>query len=326
MNDAPSVAVIGGYVMDHVMVVSGQLVKGTGNPVRCTRRPGGAGRNIAIALAGAGCRPRPLGRLGDDDAGDIVASDLREAGIDISHMNRSGATTVVTVIIENAERTFLIPDGDTTRTSPIADLLTDTTLEDINALHISGHVLARDPKPDLTARRLHELRQRGIHLSTESPDLQEITGDPQDYREILRHSRFHTLFANHEEATALGALPRPSQHRRLSSNDVGLADISVITAAQHATTVVVGGSHAAMTVEVPPVSDVTDTTGAGDAFAAGYLAALLASPREVAALECSAMRIHSKQIRHAVEAGHLHASRLLRHRTSSQRVLDEITP
>jgi len=69
------------------------------------------------------------------------------------------------------------------------------------------------------------------------------------------------LFANHDEADALGIGDEPPPGLTVVVKD-GPRPVTVL-----------GAGTAPIRVPVPPVADVRDTTGAGDAFAAGVLAA-----------------------------------------------------
>lgn len=102
--------VVGPVALDWVLHVNvlpspGEFVQGSG----FFKRPGGAGSNVAIALANAGCDVTIVGYVGDDDPGNVMVRSLTTAGVKIDFLRRLvGPTSEVMILIDaTGERTML---------------------------------------------------------------------------------------------------------------------------------------------------------------------------------------------------------------------------
>jgi sugar/nucleoside kinase (ribokinase family) len=132
---------------------------------------------------------------------------------------------------------------------------------DCDVLHLSGYSLQREPIAAASARAAELARPRGARVSV---DLSTWTGIDDVFRERVRSLEPDLVFAGERERDTFGAL-----------------DTEWVVKRGEAGVVVDGAEHAALAV------DVVDTTGAGDAFAAGFLVGGVALGLEAAARCCS---------------------------------------
>ena len=102
--------VVGPVALDWVLHVSvlprsGEFVQGSG----FLKRPGGAGSNVAIALASAGCDVSIVGYVGNDDSGNAMVKSLTDAGVKTDFLRRLDVPTseVIILIDSTGERTML---------------------------------------------------------------------------------------------------------------------------------------------------------------------------------------------------------------------------
>ena len=102
--------VIGPIAWDRVLRMPGLPVSGGFvQAIEVAERPGGAGANVAIALASTGTAVHMVGYVGDDEAGTRMRSVLGEARVDTAFVHaRRGHTSEVDILIEpSGERTMI---------------------------------------------------------------------------------------------------------------------------------------------------------------------------------------------------------------------------
>jgi sugar/nucleoside kinase (ribokinase family) len=218
-----------------------------------TTTAGGAPANVTANLARLGVPARLAGWAGADPVADDLLADLTARGVEIAVVRR-GRTPVSTVLVHpDGERT-LLSDGGEGRLEP-GDIRPEW-LADASVLHLDGYDLLRYPAALVRAAEV--ARQAGVPVSADvaAATRIEVYGRPR-YAQLLADLHLDALFCNAAEAAALGAL------------DVGL--VLVHSGARPSRVLSRDG-----VVEVPvdPLPDgaLRDTTGCGDAFAAGVLA------------------------------------------------------
>lgn len=261
--------VIGDLVEDVVVWTTGPTQRGTDNPATVTRARGGSAANVA-AHAAARVPTRFVGRVGDDPAGSWLATVLRDAGVDV-RVQRGGRSGTVVVIVDpfDGERTMYPDRGAATELVPVADdWLAGTTL-----LHVPAYGLAEEPAATSILAAIEVVRGWGARLSI---DVSAVTVVEQIGRgpfvELLGRLQPEILLANADEAEALGVPLAPP-----AAGSVVVVKDGPRPARLHLDD---GSCHA---VDAEPVADVRDTTGAGDAFAAGFLAAWMVGDGPLAA-------------------------------------------
>lgn len=280
-----------------VLAVAGDLVEDVVvralEPVRfgsdarsvITRQRGGSAANVATFAAAAGARVRFVGCVGDDPAGDGVAADLARAGVDVRVQRRGSTGTIVVVVDEAGERTMFPSRGAS------AELVTvdDDCLDDVEVLHLPLYGFDDGSTPDALRDMAARVRTRGGRLSVDvsSTRLVDVHGVAW-VRGLLDELAPTWVSANADEVVAL-ALDDPAWWDAHPST-------TVVARAGARPTRVLRAGHEPLVVPVEAVPDVADTTGAGDAFAAGFLTATLAG----------------RDIRDAVAAGHALAGRAIR--------------
>ncbi|WP_406215143.1 carbohydrate kinase family protein [Streptomyces canus] len=278
--------VVGDVITDVVARHRGPLAAGTDTAAAIRTVPGGAGANVACwAARGGGAEVRLLGRVGADAAA-WHERELAECGVRPRLVVDPEAPTGTVICLvdssEGAERTLLTDSGASLRLEP-ADW-SDTLLDGVAWLHLSGYLLFSEPSRALVAVALESARARGVPVSLDPASagfLRELGVD----RCLSLVEGVDVLLPSRDEACLLTGLPDAADAAAELSRHVPL--VVVKQGAEGAVIARSGSVYA----HVPAVAATPrDTTGAGDAFTGGFLAALLvgAAPEDAAADGCRA--------------------------------------
>ncbi|MFG2599716.1 carbohydrate kinase family protein [Streptomyces sp. NPDC048462] len=270
--------VVGDVVTDVVARHATALVHGTDTKAGIRTLPGGAGANVACWAVRSGCAEvRLLARVGADSAA-WHRDRLRRAGVrELLAVDDAAPTaTVVALVDPAAERTFLTDSGAALRLAP-GDW-SPSMLDGIGRLHLSGYLLFAAGSRATALLALREAQRRRIPVSVDPASagfLAELGVD----RFLDLVGGVDLLLPNADEARLLTGLPGPADAAAKLSLLVRQA---VVTLGRDGALLATGG---VVTGRVPgeTVRDPVDSTGAGDAFTGGYLAALLAGDDAVTA-------------------------------------------
>jgi sugar/nucleoside kinase (ribokinase family) len=259
-EDLPLFLCIGDLDVD-VMIEVDRLPTRDGkvNGVVKQKAPGGMAGNVAAALARLGSRVRVLGRIGDDADGAFAVASLEQAGVDASFVSRLEGVATFSCI------SLLTPDGEkslvklmTPAYRPDAGDVTETALEGVRHAHLTS---VGDPA--LCRRVVEATRSLG---ATASLDI-ERADCPEDASVLLDAIKgFDLIFCNAESRAFVdAAIKRPL---------AGLVASVVTTLGADGAQVETTQGRIASPGFTPKI---TDTTGAGDCFAAACLHARLAA-------------------------------------------------
>jgi len=248
------------------------------------KAPGGSAANTIVALARLGIDTGFVGVLGNDNEGDIAF--MRE-GVDVMIKRVDGSTGAAIGFIDSkGERTLYIYPGVNDKLR-----INDIDMEFVansKFVHMSSFV--NRAQLEMLCELATQLKESKSKLSF-SPGMLCSKYELADLYTIIERSEVVFLSENELESLISGD---NYEHRASKLLDIG-ASIVCVTLGERGCYVVntAGESHL---VEAYPTADVVDTTGAGDAFAAGFLYGLL----------------YSKSIYECARAGNLLASYCIR--------------
>jgi sugar/nucleoside kinase (ribokinase family) len=210
---------------------------------------------------------RLLGMVGHDPFGEQALSILKRGGVDLTLVGRSQAPTTTTVCPVNSagNRLFLHCVGSSAEVFPEPIEFTPAMLAGVSHFHLANLFAL----PQMRRRAPESLRNaRAAGLTTSLDTGWDARGRwLADIEGCLPH--LDLLFLNQDEARMLSGSPDAGQAaRRMQA--LGAADV-IIKLGAEGCAVFAGGS--VNRFPAFPV-DVVDTTGAGDCFVAGFLAAL----------------------------------------------------
>jgi sugar/nucleoside kinase (ribokinase family) len=261
--------VVGDLVEDVVVWTSGARRYATDNSATVHRSRGGSAANVA-AFASSSVTTRFIGCVGDDALGDMLIADLVRRGVDVRVQRRGRTGTIVVLVDERGERT-MFPDraasGELTGVPA-------SWLDSVAVLHAPSYCFSTEPAATAALNLLLGAHACDIQVSLDasSTGMLEEYGVAR-YLDLLETVRPRIFFANAREAELLD-VSRPQFAKTMT----------IVKDGARSTTVRPAGGIA-VTVAVPPVAEVRDSTGAGDAFAAGFLAAHLRGADPVEATE-----------------------------------------
>ncbi|GAA1931266.1 PfkB family carbohydrate kinase [Microbacterium aoyamense] len=249
--------VIGDLVADLIVLGSARLAHGTDNPAEVRLTRGGSAANVAVAAAREGCAVRFIGRVGDDTLGTTLVRELEAAGVD-ARVQRAGRTGAIVILVDDeGERTMITDRGAAAE----LEAVDPTWVDGARIVHVPLYGFADEGSRRALLAAVGTARGHGIPLSLDlsSTATMRVLGT-ELLAELLDALAPDVVFANADEAALV--------------TELGLVVNGAYVVKRGGDPVVVSIDGASL--EVPVVrEDVVDSTGAGDAFAAGFLVATL---------------------------------------------------
>ena len=259
------------------------------------RRPGGAPANVAVALANLEHTPLFWTRVGDDAFGRYLEGLLDERGLPDRFLERDpDAKTTLAFVThdETGDREFTFYREGTADTRLEPGRIDDETLATVEWVHAGGVTLASGSSREATLNLLERAAAADCTISFDPNARPELWPNAATFERVCRDALAHVdvCKATVEELEALGFDGTTPLELAREALAVGPHTVFVTRGSEGAVAVAderapwIDGEPASSptTAETNADSvDVVDTTGAGDAFAAGAIAAL----RDGASLE-----------------------------------------
>jgi sugar/nucleoside kinase (ribokinase family) len=228
---------------------------------------GGSAGNTAAGVAAFGARAGFIGQVAPDALGEFYGNDLRSTGVEFT-------TAATDFGVPTARSMVLVtPDGHRTMNTFLgaaqnlpASALDEEQIASAAILYLEGYLWDPETPRNAMVRAIDVARQAGGKVAFTLSDTFCIDRHRDGFNDLIDSGRVDILFANQAEIEALAAIAHLESAVEAIAPKV---ETLVVTRSEHGALAIRGDER----VEVPaqPVSQVVDTTGAGDLFAAGFL-------------------------------------------------------
>ncbi|MGE4429188.1 MAG: adenosine kinase [Sphingobium sp.] len=230
---------------------------------------GGSAANTLAGLAALGRKCGFIGQVADDQLGQIFAHDIQALGVTYTTaLAKDGPPTArcLVLVTPDAQRTmntFLGASQHLPAAALDADLIRSASI-----LYLEGYLWDPDQPRQAMRSAIDIARQAGRKIAFTLSDGFVIERHRDDFMDLIEQGLIDILFSNEAEIQAL---------TRIDGFDKAVAAVAAkvpllvsTRSEQGAVAIADGVRHE---VAAAPVAQVVDTTGAGDLFAAGFLAA-----------------------------------------------------
>ncbi|MGD1926580.1 MAG: adenosine kinase [Paracoccaceae bacterium] len=251
-----------------------------------TEISGGSAANTAAGAAALGASTGFLGKVRDDQLGQIFGHDLRAQGVEYS-----GPVTSTDSDAETSRCLVLVtPDGERSMSTFLGasvDLVADDIDIDLMGradwLYLEGYLFDTPEAKAAYARASWATKKNGGRTSSTLADPGCVDRHRDDFRRLIR-DEMDLLFANKAELMSLYQTDDLASALHQVSKDCAIA---AVTMSEEGAVIVRDEQRTRVPAQA---TEVVDTTGAGDLFAAGFLAGLAqgADDARSAAMGCAA--------------------------------------
>jgi len=238
---------LGDLLLDVIVRLEAPLAPGDDAPAATLVGAGGQAANVAAWVVALGGRARLIAKHGSDPAGRLCAGELTARGVELVGPRVGSGGVVVSLVGAGGERTMASDRGVARELR--AEEVEAAWLVGCDALHVSGYTLLEEPAAAAAERAAELAREAGARVSVDLASWSAIRARGAEVLARLERIAPDVVFASEAERDALaGSLEARWVLKR------GADGILVDGRAYPAT-----------------AGDVVDTTGAGDALAAGFL-------------------------------------------------------
>ncbi len=239
------------------------LYKALGSAVEMS---GGSAANTMCGVASFGGRAAYIGKVCDDDLGQVFGHDLRAVGIAFRPGAPEAGTPTgrcIIVVTPDAQRTMNTYLGVSSLLSPPD--IDAATVADGKVLYMEGYLYDRPAAKEAFRAAAGVAHAHGRQVSLTLSDSFCVDRHRDDFRGLVA-DEVDILFGNEDELMSLYEVETFDAAVAAVRNDCALAAIT-----RGAAGCVIITHDEVLTIAAEPVARVLDTTGAGDLFASGFL-------------------------------------------------------
>ena len=278
-----NVLCIGDVMLDVIarINVSPQKINfGSDTASRISTSSGGAAGNVAAWLTRTDARSAIVSHVGDDPAGAAIVTEFDALGVSHGDLVIPGETSgVVVVLVDSSGERTMFPDKGANSRLVVEDL---PDLSQYQAVYISGYALLNPLARDGVLAMIAKIKADGLPIYFDPASV----GAMKDVADKELHNWFSmmdVLFLNEEESIYLtGSV---DIERALNY----LLDFSQVVVIKRGSAGAIAKARGFDSISLPAVAaTIVDTTGAGDSFAAGFIASFSKNRDLTAAIQAGA--------------------------------------
>jgi ribokinase len=243
------VCTLGDLALDVVVRLAGPVAAAGDTAAEIHVGPGGQAANVAAWVAELGAAARFIGKSGADDAGELARKKLAGFGVEIVGPVDGRNGTICSLVSPGGDRSMASDRGSAREL--LAEELDPAWLAGCDHLHVSGYALMVEPIRGAALKALQLARAEGARISVDLASWSMIRDSGIDaFRDAVQRLGPDVVFANEDEERIVG---------RDVVEAVWILKRGALGCSFD------GDERAALPVEA------IDTTGAGDALAAGWI-------------------------------------------------------
>jgi sugar/nucleoside kinase (ribokinase family) len=233
---------------------------------QATEMSGGSAANTIAIIAGLGGSASFIGKVADDQLGDVFAHDLQATGVQFT-------TPRLTDDVPTARCFILVtPDAQRTMNTYLgaaaqlnADDIDEAIVADAQVSYLEGYLFDKDHAKQ-AFRRVGELAHKhGNEVALSLSDSFCVERHRADFQDLVEN-HIDILFANEQEIMALYETETFEQAQDIIS---GKCKLAALTRGDKGSVILNQGETVTVNAVIP--AKLEDTTGAGDAYAGGFL-------------------------------------------------------
>lgn len=254
---------------------------------------GGSAANTVAGLAALGLRTGFIGQVAEDQLGEVFAHDIRALGVEFLTPPSQGDAATARCLI------LVTPDAQRTMNTFLgasqylpATALDANQVQTAAILYLEGYLWDPEEPRAAMEHAIALARGAGRKVAFTLSDSFCVERHRDGFNALIDAGKIDILFANEDEIISL---TRTNDVDAALEAVAGKLPLLVVTRSEKGALAVAGGRR----VEVPaePVGKVVDTTGAGDLFAAGFLAG----------------QIQGRSLEHSLRMGAIAAAEVISH-------------
>ena len=268
---------IGDVMLDVVVVLQTPINYGEDTPSKITTHGGGAAGNVASWIAHAGTAASIVARIGSDSAGAAITSEFEDLGVDYSSLRKTtDATGVVVVVVDKKGERTMFPETGANSGLVVTDM---PNLAGFDAAYISGYALLNPLSRPGVLAMIDAIKSAGLPIFYDTVTV----GAMREVDRALIQSWLPLMdyvLPNEEEALYVADTPD------IDSALTKLLELCPAVIIKRGAGGAVAQERGGNRIDVDAMkTEVADTTGAGDSFAGGFIAAKISGSDLTASLK-----------------------------------------